>query len=594
MFLLFAAFLISAYSFVSARADSPLRTVTVITVDGLTWRSFSTSKLPHLALLRGEGNVALVSPGLARYPRPEENQWDTFTAGDVINAKNEHVGLLQRQLAANGASDRVEIVRFGDATLIGQQAALDRLVGEYIAKMSGQPNSYIILCTVTPLQMHDQSWDSLSPIVVYPGIHGAGSLISTTTRTPGLVALRDIAPTILDTVGVPIPASMTGVPVRPAYLGRWRDRILGRMACITQLGQKVIVPFCWFLGLSALFAVAGGAWVASGGRIFSSAIVCYLLRLVIAAPLSLLLAPCVPVTTVAEYLAVLICLDLLIALINSAALLVCMTALVILIDGLTGSHLIAVTVVSGYWLSGIRFYGIGNEFMGILIGMSLLAPVMVFQNRRIRLPKGPQAILTAIFYLLVVFVLSYPAFGAKAGGAVTSVVAFGLAWTAMFANKRPTWVTFIVASLCGFVLIFGITIFANRLNAPPSHIQAAVAAVHQGRLGYIKHVAVRKAKMAVKTILTPGGYVAMIGIFPLWLFWRRTRLKSNVDDFLLSRQQLHGALESGAWGLLASLLYNDSGGVAFLFFFGAMALVLLHEMVKSECVSSRSMSAKFA
>jgi len=50
-------------------------------------------------------------------------------------------------------------------------------------------------------------------------------------------------------------------------------------------------------------------------------------------------------------------------------------------------------------------------------------------------------------------------------------------------------------------------------------------------------------------------------------------------------------LNAGAWGLVGTLLFNDSGGVAFLFFFGAMALVLLHEMVRTECVSSRLTSA---
>jgi hypothetical protein len=426
---------------------------------------------------------------------------------------------------------------------------------------------------------------------VYPSFgQDYQSLTSTTTRTKGLIALRDVAPTILQLVGAPIPESMTGAPAIPTVLAN-RDKVLTRMLTITRLGQQVIVPLCWFLGLAALFAVAGGAWAAAGRSVPNPGLVCYLLRLVIAAPLALLFAPCFPMATVNAYMAALIGLDLVIALIDSPTLLIFATSIVILVDGMTGSHLIAVTVVSGYWLSGIRFYGIGNEFMGVLIGMSLLAPVMIFENRSLRLSKGAKAILTFLFYLLVIFILSYPAFGAKAGGAVTSVVTFTLAWFAIFANKRPTWLGFGAATVCGFAFVFALTVFANRLHAPPSHIQTAVAAVHQGRLGYIKHVALRKAKMAVKTILTPGGAAAIVGLIPLWIFWRRSALKVHADEFLLSRQELHGALNAGAWGLVGTLLFNDSGGVAFLFFFGAMALVLLHEMVRTECVSSRLTSA---
>ena len=57
------------------------------------------------------------------------------------------------------------------------------------------------------------------------------------------------------------------------------------MALVTQLGQKVIVPLSWFLGLAALFAVGGGAWAAASGKATNGPTICYLLRLVIAAPL---------------------------------------------------------------------------------------------------------------------------------------------------------------------------------------------------------------------------------------------------------------------------------------------------------------------
>jgi hypothetical protein len=157
----------------------------------------------------------------------------------------------------------------------------------------------------------------------------------------------------------------------------------------------------------------------------------------------------------------------------------------------------------------------------------------------------------------------------------------------MATGKRPTSATLAVGCACGFLLVFVLSAVAQRFHAPPSHIQSAVAAVHQGRLGYIKHVAIRKAKMAVKTVLTPGGIVAVCAIAPLWLFWRRSRLRGSVMLYLETRPSLAGALGAGFWSLIAVLLFNDSGGVALLFLFGAMSLVILHELVRSQCVYSR-------
>jgi hypothetical protein len=562
--------------------------VTVIVVDHLSLMGLQSTSLENLKYIRDRGAVALISPGLARFPGPLANQWATFTAGDVINTRNEHIGLLDRQLLANGVSSDVVIIHFGDAGGSAGLASLDTLLGEVL---KSTPSPTIMVCSITPPQLADGSWDELSPIVVYgPGIQPGSSLTSSTTRTNGLVALRDIAPSLLNRVGAPIPISMTGAPVSICN-APMSDLV--RMNRIVRLGQQVIVPLSWLLGLSALAAVAGGAFIFGGGSVVRGKTVCYLLRLVIAAPLALLIVPCLPIFSVAQYVVAMAALDMALALVPSPLVLLALTCATVLVDAITGSHLIATTVVSGYWLSGIRFYGIGNEFMGVLIGMSLMAPALLLSRE----PKSNMSTAkwgTGFFFAFVIFVLSYPALGAKAGGAVTSVVTFGLAWLAMFSGRRPSWIGFLAASAVGFLLIFALALLARRLNAPPSHIQAAVAAVHQGRLGYIKHIVIRKAKMAVKTIGTPGGVVAFVGLVPLYFFWNRSALRGRVNMYLSSRPQLTGALRAGGWGLVATLLYNDSGGVAFLFFFGAMALVLLHEMVNSACVSSRSTSAMSA
>ena len=55
-------------------------------------------------------------------------------------------------------------------------------------------------------------------------------------------------------------------------------------------------------------------------------------------------------------------------------------------DGLTGTTLVSQSVLSAYALAGIRFYGIGNEYMGLLLGGALLAAATTRMT-----PPGRQA-----------------------------------------------------------------------------------------------------------------------------------------------------------------------------------------------------------
>jgi hypothetical protein len=553
--------------------------LTVIVVNRMGWRTFADSHLPALQWLRLNGAVSLLSPGLPRPPDPVANNYASFTAGDVINTRNPAQGLLQRQLLANDDSNQALIEN------VPSEAQASRLVGQW--KHGRTPDSVLMFLAITPEPLSAATWDELTPMVILGPGYGAGvTLTSATTRTRGLIALRDVAPTILDAVGAPVPESMTGAPAQQIHLEN-RDAKLERMDNVSRLGELAIVPLSWFLGLSALLAIGGGVWLVLVAPVRNGAFVTYLLRVVLCAPLSMLIAPCIPLNQLVSYVAALIAIDLTLALIQSTALILTVTAMTILVDGLTGTSLIASSVISGYWLSGIRFYGIGNEYMGVLIAMALLAPALLRMNILKKMPNGLYAALTGVFYVTTIFILSYPAFGAKAGGAVTSVAALGPAWYSIVTGRRPNWLTLLLAVICGFVVVFAFAELATVLHAPPSHIQSAVAAVHSGKLGYIKHIALRKAKMAIKTVFTPGGFVGVAALVLLMIIWRKTPLSDRVKTFLAARNSFASTLAAGGWALLAALLFNDSGSVAVVFMFGAMSLVLLNEMVNASCASSR-------
>ena len=153
---------------------------------------------------------------------------------------------------------------------------------------------------------------------------------------------------------------------------------LRRMDRLTRLNQEAQNPIFWAIGIGAAVIVFGSLGLYLAGRMAGrpGKVARYGLRVVSAWPLALLLAPLADPHSVGVYVAVFAALTGLLALLPSPPLICALTALVIVGDGLTGTTLISNSALSEYALSGIRFYGIGNEYMGVLIGGALLACVV--------------------------------------------------------------------------------------------------------------------------------------------------------------------------------------------------------------------------
>ncbi len=542
--------------------------------------------------------VALVSPGLPRGADPVANLYATVSAGDQINTSNDYNGLLQRDLFAAGADQDVTIEEFGDVSNPKSLAALRSRIETIRAsstKSASAPG--IMLVGVVPTDNSPRPWDSLTPIVWISCGRGSTdaslqpTLSSDTTQTAGLISLRDIAPTILQAEGAPIPDSMSGHAAHVVFLGssRSRDQMLVRMDDLVRTNQRGLTPFGWTYGIVAGMVFFISIFQISAKKPRFSLVLRFVLRMVIAMPLALMIAPLGYVADVPGYLTEILAVDLIFAAIPSVGALVTLIAVAITLDAYTGTTLVSRSMLSGYWLSGIRFYGIGNEYMGILIGTALTGWAILI-NKDENTTQARISALLAAWFMVVLIALSYPQFGAKAGGAVTATAAFLPCWLAVSRGKKITFWNFVLSVAIGFSLVFAMSAVAHHFGSRETHIQAATTALQHGRLGYIAHVAVRKAKMAVKVALMPGTLTAIICLFPIIFFWRRAKLRPMVATFLSKRRIYGVALTAGLWGMLAAALFNDSGSVAALLLFGTLVLPLLHEMLGTTCESLPSTS----
>ncbi len=439
-----------------------------------------------------------------------------------------------------------------------------RALDDYLGKVINTFHGSLFLVVPAPPMLPDGSWNSLTPFFSQQDhLRQSAGLRSDTTQTEGLIAARDIAPTILTVFRVSPPLQMTGAVITPIP----EDfTALVRMDRLTRINQEAQNAIFWTVGLGAGAIVFSGLALYLTGRMTGRAgmLARYGLRLLASWTLALLLAPLADPHTVRVYLLVIAGLTALLALVPSPPLLFTLTAALLVADGLTGTSLVSNSALSEYALSGIRFYGIGNEYMGVLIGGALLAVTL--------LPRGSVGVI--LWFAVVTFVLSFPAFGAKAGGALTATATFYLAWR-WLTGRSVGWKHLLGSIAAGFALVLVWALLGHWLHLRRTHLETATGALGQGRFGYILGVALRKIGLAGRVAAHPGTILgvlafALIGVLGRWLF-RRQAL-----DYLASHPRFAAVWWAGLWGCGVAVLFNDSGIVTAILILQCLVLTLLH------------------
>jgi len=447
----------------------------------------------------------------------------------------------------------------------------------YLGLAAAEFNGPIYVVVPAPPLLPNGTWNSLTPFLSAGG-GPAISLTSDTTQTLGLVAARDLAPTVLAAFGVLSPYQMTGAPAHTAMVS---DTTLVRMDRLVRLNQEAQDAIFWAVGLVAALIVFSSFFLYQTARMIgrTQRTACYGLRMLAAWPLALLLAPLFGPQTVSEYLMEIAACVGLLALLPSPSVIFSLTAGVLVLDGLFGTPLVSNSALSEYALSGIRFYGIGNEYMGVLIGGALLASVTLFTLTP--LPSAGAGVVRnepgwgpLLWFALVTFVLSFPAFGAKAGGAVTATATFLAAWR-LLTNRPVRWTHLAGSIALGFALVFVWALLSHLLHLRRTHLETATDALGQGRLGYIAGVTLRKAGLAVRVALHPGTLLGLLAFAGMGLVIRKL-LWHQVAAYLSDRPRETAVLQAGLWGCLVALLFNDSGIVAAILILQCLVLMLLH------------------
>lgn len=223
----------------------------------------------------------------------------------------------------------------------------------------------------------------LAPVVYSPpNGQGGGLLRSPSTQRSGIVTAADVAPSILAFFGLEKPNDMTGQPIEAVARSTAKTTLLREVHSIREvhrLRPKLLVPFVT-AETGVLLASALAIWLRA--RRLQRMLGPLLLAL-LAAPLALLavgwVQAAVPlaggvqtVIFVGLTAAMAIILPAGRSMLHACGLLAGFTAAGLIADTLIGSPGMKHSVLGYDAIIGARFYGIGNEYMGVLIGAAVL------------------------------------------------------------------------------------------------------------------------------------------------------------------------------------------------------------------------------
>jgi hypothetical protein len=408
--------------------------------------------------------------------------------------------------------------------------------------------------------------DRLAPILAWGEGVPQGTLTSASTRRPGLIINTDFLPTVADFLRLPPPPGLTGRPMTsaptltersptPERLRAAHDALLQTARQQNALGGLPTVQM--LLVLAGMAALSRRRWPA---LVPTTAIA------IVSLPPGMLLLPLIaPGSVWGASILLAVCTLTLAALAWKLARagssaqplfdgLCALLSVVILLDLLAGSHLLRQAWMSYSVVEGARFYGIGNEYMGAVIGAGC-----VLLGRKAL--GGRRWAVGGILMLALLLVMGAPQFGAKVGAIPSAGVGFGVALLVRWRGRvrfREGMVILIALAL----LLGGFALWDLRFHAgPQSHLARAFSGAGGGSL-----LAIAFRKLALEGYLllhSPWSATLAVSAVGLWWLWR-----AHPDLFAsLEAKAVLAGLVAGA---AASLLCNDSGvtAAALIFLYG--------------------------
>ena len=462
----------------------------------------------------------------------------------------------------------------------------DRLLGDALSMMPKEGWAVMVLTPVVRLADPEEQLAPLAPVILGGPEAQKGLLTSPSTRRVGVVVNTDVAATVLEFFGLPRPADTVGRAMATvAVAGATRQWLSSQVKRQDEVEAVRRYVFRW---LPVLVAV--GMWSAAlllllGERApyWARVIARGLLAVAFAAPVAALLSGVYPMS-LAVMGAVVAGGAVVIGLVSGWATMwrsaqvapAIMLAVALIYDLVRGQQMLAWSPLSYSAAAGSRFYGVGNEYAGALLGAALVGVAGALGSRA---SAGIGKRLAAAVALLAVAVLvGHPRFGANLGVALACAIGFGVFMLYLWRDE-PGWREVAAVGLLVFGMV-GAAAMADVFlkGGDASHVGMLAASVKAEGWTALWDTVSRKFAMNMLLVRTSTWSDAALGALAAVVVLLAAR-PGRAIAAMREQEWLQPAVVACVIGAAAAFALNDSGvvaaGMALLFGVGALGYAAL-------------------
>lgn len=429
----------------------------------------------------------------------------------------------------------------------------------------------VMVVAPTPRGSNLPDANYLTPVMAMgPGLT-PGILSSPTTKRPGIIRNTDLAPTILNYFQVAPTAHIYGRSMQIIQ----EDNVLSSLSSLYDgiaLNYQVRPPLLRYYVLAQLVLVfLSLAAIFMPGRKSLMLVLKPLLLAVMAFPVALLLLTLFPHQSVSLLVVQLLAITTTIIVavhltikdpdrfLNYFILISLFTSLCIALDIFLGSPMQKNSILGYDPIVGARFYGIGNEYMGVLIGATIIGVTALInglgQRRRLFILGA------GVYFLVVLYLIAAPQKGTNVGGSIAALFSFLVTMLLLLEVRFDPKTMLKVTAAVGTFLLALIFYDLQRPVENQSHIGRTAHIILQGGPAEIVNIIIRKFSMNLKLIrYTIWSRVFIASLVSLAiLFYRPVGVMQSIKT---RYPDIYKGLIGVFVASFVALLFNDSGVVA--------------------------------
>ena len=452
---------------------------------------------------------------------------------------------------------------------------IDNFIGDLTAKIEKE-NS--LLMVISPNRAEERIDGSrLTPIVLWGKGVGNGVLTSSTTNKKGIVTNLDISPTILKALNIST-NNISGSSMRTLKESRSVEYIKSINERINT-SNKVRTKTLSLYGIISIIIMFISLILFILNISINNDIGQFLKKLLLslyAIPMVLILNSLFNINSIFKFvISLFVFISILVLIIKKydaekiISIITIIYFILIIIDLLSNNYLTRFSILSYDPIIGARYFGIGNEMIGIFLAITAIMSGLLlerFSNRAF-----------SIFILLIsILFVGHPKLGANIGGTMALVFA-SFYFILLKKDRQFSFKNIIIAIVLIGVIIVGLAYIDIYLNPNPTHLGKSLILLSEDGLGIVQNIINRKVLMNIKltgsTIWTKVLFVnILVQITISYVF------KEEIEKIL--DNGLGKGILTGILGAIVGLLLNESGIILSALAMNLITIFLLITILK--------------